>query len=38
MSWKKPEFKDIALAMECASYANVDGLELEEPSDPTSDF
>lgn len=37
MSWEKPDFEDISLAMECASYANTDGSDVEVPeeaSDP----
>lgn len=38
MSWEKPSFRDVSLAMECASYANVDEFQQEEPlSDPTFD-
>lgn len=39
MSWEKPKFHDISLAMECSSYANTDDFEVQEiPSDPSSDF
>lgn len=34
MSWETPEFEDISLAMECASYANTEDSDLELPSDP----
>jgi coenzyme PQQ precursor peptide PqqA len=39
MSWEKPEFRDISLAMECSSYANADDFDVEQvPSDPTTEF
>jgi len=39
MSWEKPSFKDISLAMECSSYANTDDFEVEgSPTDPSFDF
>jgi len=38
MSWEKPSFRDVSLAMECASYANADEFQQEEPpTDPNFD-
>ena len=38
MSWEKPNFRDVSLAMECASYANTDDFGTEEASDPGAEF